>query len=893
MIPSHRADLSINNAEAASACCASCGKERRSGSLTSWIFNSEGCVCGIIQVPQRSSSDNAEPAKTETESQSDQKELAENDSIAHRYVIQSKIGRGGMGTVYKAFDSLLKRECAIKVLSSSDMTKQANLKRFEQEVRAASGLSHPNLVSVYDCGIVESTAAPYLVMEYVCGSGLDQVIDREGPLTPERTIDILIQVCNALEHAHKKGIVHRDIKPSNIIITHDPHFRDVVKVVDFGIAKIIAADETDVDEDNRLTQSGEIFGSPLYMSPEQCAGALTLDARSDIYSLFCVMFEMLTGSPPFPGDNALQIFLKHVHETVPLAKLNLSDKALQSSLEIMMLVGLAKQPHERYKSAEELRLDLLLVKKGERPLRRAKHYAARARGLTMTAVITSTSLLLLAILAVFSNHLSLAQSESAYDRWKLLDFQGQRLFDQGDYDGARRSFKDALRLAQDSESGDALAKASLDELTDLARAEDNEADVEKYSGLAAQLNIGQSNESAVLREEITKALLDASNNRLTSRDSERLERMIQSANDAATALIEDERYDEAAALLDPPTIKLTRLGLGTSKQSLLRTMGNIAYNNLQKGDLDQALPQYEATLAAERKSLSPDDPLVAKTIVGLARIYTITGKKSGTDIEKLLTEALNINRQVFGPQSQQVAWVRVHLAQLYMSLNNKLDAQRELSAALAAFQAAQEPDLVREASCYGLLGSLTGNAADSIKALEFYERFNHKRSSHLVPALIHVADMLNQEHPQEAKFYYVRALALLPRLSAHNQPLLAGNIHHNLAAIFRSQEEEQSAESVCQKGVAFAQRHFGANSWQECQALNDLAEVYLQQGKVESAQIPLTQAFGICYLRKDSSDPATALLKRTVTGNMEALRRHKSLKPQASASIPGSTTDRW
>ncbi len=223
-----------------------------------------------------------------------------------RYEILDALGEGGMSVVYKAKQELVDRIVAIKTLKMKLLADPMLLKRFEREVKTLSRLNHPNIVTVFDC-IVEN-GQPYFVMDFLQGCSLQELIIEEKRLSPGRCKNIFGQVCNAVDHAHRNGIVHRDLKPANIMLM-DISGQEFVKVVDFGLAKI-------GEEAQRLTQTGEIWGSPLYMSPEQCNGH-SMDARSDIYSLGAVLYESLTGTVPFAGTSFLDTIQKVVSLTPP------------------------------------------------------------------------------------------------------------------------------------------------------------------------------------------------------------------------------------------------------------------------------------------------------------------------------------------------------------------------------------------------------------------------------------------------------------------------------------------------------------------------------------------------------------------------------------------------
>lgn len=273
-----------------------------------------------------------------------------------KYEVINEIGRGGMSIVYKARDPELNRLVAIKLLISKSSNDNANLLRFQQEARAASQLEHVNIVKVHDFSTTDD-GTPYLVMSYLSGMSLADAIKKEGNFSFKRWLSVMIQACDALEHAHLAGIVHRDIKPSNFVLA-DENGTEILKLVDFGIAK----NSTD---DMSLTKTGEVFGSPLYMSPEQCSGA-KLDSRSDIYSLGCVMYEALAGRPPLSGANSLETFQKHlIDKPNSLTKLKLKTENIQQ-LDRIVMHCLEKKPEDRYQNLGELKeaLEQLLTGEG-------------------------------------------------------------------------------------------------------------------------------------------------------------------------------------------------------------------------------------------------------------------------------------------------------------------------------------------------------------------------------------------------------------------------------------------------------------------------------------------------------------------------------------------------
>jgi serine/threonine-protein kinase len=268
-----------------------------------------------------------------------------------QYKLCRPIGSGGMGEVFLAEHQMMKRPVAIKLIRPSKAADKQALARFEREVRSTAKLSHWNTIEIFDYGRTEDGTF-YYVMEYLPGLSLSDLVEKHGPLPPERAVHLLMQTCDALSEAHGRGLIHRDIKPGNIFAASRGGYYDVAKLLDFGLAKPISAESVGV----QLTQDGSITGSPLYMSPEQALGDLEPDERCDIYSLGAVAYFLLTARPPFAGDRAIKVILAHAHdEVVPPSRLRAD---LPADLEQVVLRCLAKNPENRFASAMALRQSL-------------------------------------------------------------------------------------------------------------------------------------------------------------------------------------------------------------------------------------------------------------------------------------------------------------------------------------------------------------------------------------------------------------------------------------------------------------------------------------------------------------------------------------------------------
>jgi serine/threonine-protein kinase len=267
--------------------------------------------------------------------------------LGRRYELGGLLGHGGMAEVYLAADTRLGRDVAVKVLRSDLARDPSFLSRFRREAQSAASLNHPMIVAVYDTGQDNGVTPPlpYIVMEYIRGKTLRDVLQNEGRITSQRASEIVADVCSALEYSHRAGIIHRDIKPGNVMLTPE----GAVKVMDFGIARAVAATTSTV------TATAAVMGTAQYLSPEQARGE-NVDARSDLYSAGVLFYELLTGRPPFTGDSPVAIAYQHVREDpAPPSTL---EPDLPADLDAVVLKALAKNPDNRYQSAQEMREDI-------------------------------------------------------------------------------------------------------------------------------------------------------------------------------------------------------------------------------------------------------------------------------------------------------------------------------------------------------------------------------------------------------------------------------------------------------------------------------------------------------------------------------------------------------
>src|ERR1700726_916909 len=293
--------------------------------------------------------------------------------LGGRYELDGVVGRGGMAEVYRARDLRLDRIVAIKTLRTDLARDQTFQARFRREAQSAASLNHPSIVAVYDTGedMAGPQHVPYILMEFVDGRTLRELLHDDRRLLPERALEITDGVLRALDYSHRNGIVHRDIKPANVMVTRAGD----IKVMDFGIARAVS------DAQATMTQTAQVIGTAQYLSPEQARGE-RVDARSDLYSTGCLLYELLPGPPPFLGDSPVAIAYQHVRENpVPPSRL---DPSLPSWADSIVLKAMAKSPNDRYPSAAEMRADLQRAASGmpvaaAPPPTRAEYYDYQQR----------------------------------------------------------------------------------------------------------------------------------------------------------------------------------------------------------------------------------------------------------------------------------------------------------------------------------------------------------------------------------------------------------------------------------------------------------------------------------------------------------------------------------
>ncbi len=602
-----------------------------------------------------------------------------------KYRVVKLLGQGGMSSVYQVEDIMLKRMVALKILHPKSLGSDNSILRFQQEARAASMLKHSGIVTIHEFG-VSPDGQPFLVMDYVEGVSLAEEI-AGGPLSLARMIGIVSDVCDALGEAHSRGIVHRDIKPSNIMLVRKKDGGDSVKIVDFGIAKLALDDVDQV----ALTQTGEVFGSPLYMSPEQCQG-LKVDARADIYALGCLLYEGLCGHPPFTGSNTLATMQQHINaEPVALTEIREADSKQISQMKKILQGLLAKNPEHRYQDLQALKQDLAEVLAG-RSVKTNVYRGQKQKSTKLIALVAllavigvgwfqlqtgwherSRSILVKPTVTAATPPVILSE-EQQRRRWSVEDIAGQKDFDHGGLQSARKHFLTALDEAnhyrgQDKEQIRAIACNELCDLTIVTH--DDSANL-LYSMEEKLLQDIMLQDKVRQMTPILRQLRKAIERKGKISDAERaqLDELIAHADAFAVNCQEDGYFDMqqefSKTILE--ACERTHNSLQAARTEI--NIGDLLIeHNYERKPAELLL---KLGLELRKKYLPPFDPDLGQAFYVLGAAQR---RWHDRDCEKNLTSAYRIYSRAYGPASTFTGNVALALAQYYKQKNDKVQMQ--------------------------------------------------------------------------------------------------------------------------------------------------------------------------------------------------------------------------
>jgi serine/threonine protein kinase len=567
--------------------------------------------------------------------------------FADRYIVESVLGLGGMSVVYKARHKLMDRVVAIKMLHNVLKQDVVALERFKLEAQAASSLSHHNVITVYDFGVTPE-GEPFFVMDCLEGESLKDLIDRKERIPYDRALSIFKQICDGLEAAHKRGIVHRDLKPANVIVTKQDDGSELVRLVDFGIAKMLPQAGK---EQLQLTKTGEVFGSPIYMSPEQCLGR-DIDARSDIYALGCLMYETLTGDPPFIGSGFLETMNMHVGEKAKPIKEVIPDANVPDELDNIISRCMSKNPDDRFQSISEVRDTIVYVTTTLLGSSRAHISSISAARPTVSppkfkispAVVASamSGTLLLGVIGFATFWPGPADDRGTpLDKiiWQMSIADARAALDQRKFQDADSKLQVAEAKARSFGDGKARLVATLKLKSEL---------YDQWEGHAEAL--------------------ETSNTEITSIEAER----IKSETRGLLTILESLDKTQASGVSD------TSANLRTEAQipRILSTAGKLSGRNLF--DDEQIL--LEKALIVSKKRLGKDSVQTAQITSELADCYS--GQRRFDRVRPLLESAVAVYKNKTDTQADSYAKALAKLGQFDLDRSDVTKAEAELTSAL-------------------------------------------------------------------------------------------------------------------------------------------------------------------------------------------------------------------
>lgn len=607
--------------------------------------------------------------------------------LEEQYQIEGIIGSGGWSLVYKAKQKSLGRSVAIKILHSHLVLDPDKVMRFQREAEAASKFNHPSIPAVYDFGQLPS-GQPYMVMAYVEGRSLAEIILEDGPMTIDRALEIFTQTTSGLAIAHERGIIHRDIKPSNILLTKE---KGEVKILDFGLAKLVGIGDGETVA--TLTQAGHTIGTPAYMSPEQCLG-LKLDARSDIYSLGCVMYETITGIRPFEGRDAFEAMSLHMRGDISFDNTPIKD-TIPDTVEATILKTLAKNPADRYQSAQDL-LRALDKISSQTQFRRSPfrfiysfQRVMQQKGINLATMATSLAVTLLIIGTVvigayraveYMNQRNASTQRNISELYKDAMAKGERNFYAGNYTKATTYYRQASDLAENFGATDERLSSSLKRLQESLKKENKLDEVKKVEEHVEALKNSTYGLMYGTPEQNARNIIDLSAKREQKpKDVDLARQLCAVLNNQAALLFTQSNISDAKHYLDR-AIEIEKNVLTTSDPEYATSLSNLAYYYSQRGDKAQAEHFYKQALDIRQRVLGSDDPKVGRSLRNLGDFYWKQGDIPRA--QELMKQSAQVYRKQLPRTSADYAWTINNLGLICASQGNYPEARKLFQEAL-------------------------------------------------------------------------------------------------------------------------------------------------------------------------------------------------------------------
>ena len=784
------------------------------------------------------------------------------------YKILQLIGEGGMGEVYMAEQRKpVRRNVALKIIKLGMDTKQV-VARFEAERQALAVMDHPNIAKVFDAGTTKSGRA-YFVMELVSGVDLTTYCDTHKLPMRER-LRLFIGICEAIQHAHQKGVIHRDLKPTNVLVTI-PNGSPIPKVIDFGLAKAIGHRLT---ERTLVTEQGQPMGTALYMSPEQAEmSGLDVDTRTDVYSLGVMLYELLVGALPFdptefPWDAAVvQLVLRDTDPPKPsarfsglgdsqptIARLRHTNPAalraqLRDDLDWIIMRAMDKDRTRRYETVSGLALDVqrhlnnepVLAGPPSATYRLGKfvrrHKAGVGAGFVVAAGLVVGSALAMAGMIRATRAERVAQTEAETSQ-QVSDFLVE-LFEVSDPSEARGNTITAREIL------DQGAEKITTELTDQPLTQ-------------AQLmnTIGRVYTSLGLYGQAAPMLQAA----LTLRNAHADDHpdVAESLNDLAYLFARQGKFAEAEPLYQR-ALTIREQALGPDHPDVGRSLNNLAVLHDTRGEYAEAEPLFERALAIREKALGPDHPDVAESLRGLADQYSTQGKYA--EAEPLLERALAIEEKALGPDHPEVAESLTYLAILYWSQSKAAEAEHLFERALAIKEKALGPDHPDVAGGLNNLAIVYQTQDKYAEAEPLYERSLAIKEKALGPdhptvssGLGNLADLyVKQGRYAEAEPLYQRSLAIREKALGPDHVNVSAGLS-SLAVLYVKQERYAEAEPLFERALAIDEKALGPDHHIVASLLEDYAGLLRQTGRASAADSLAARATAIRDRQKSERD---------------------------------------
>lgn len=771
------------------------------------------------------------------------------------------IGSGGMGEVFKAWDPELGRWVALKYLRHDD---PELVERLLREARAQARVDHPGVCKVY--GVGEEDGRPFIAMQYVDGRHLHEAA---LGMTLEQKVLVVQQVAEAVQAAHAVGLIHRDLKPSNVMVAEGPDGELRPYVLDFGIAR-----EREVAG---LTVSGQVLGTPGYLSPEQARGQTsTLDRRTDIFSLGVILYELLSGARPFPGDSSVEVLVKLLEdEAVPLSR---HLRHVPRDLETVVMRCLEKAPERRYPSARDLADDLGRFLAGEpvlaRPVSRVERLMRLARRHRLTAALAVASVvlalgLLTALVGGWAKYTADLKRERDVAERKEREATEVTEFLVGIFDvadpnvskGEEVTARELLdRGAERVGSGFAdqpLVKARLlhtigaihrrlglyaEAETQLEEAVEIRDSVlpPGHPDIASTLDdLGVLFTEQGRHDEAEATLRNALGQRQQSLGPDHLD-VATTLNNLSKLYIAQGRHDEAGALLEQVLATREQM-LGANHPDVATTLSDLGVLRSRQGRFDEAGVSYRRALAIREQTLGPDHPAVASALLNLAILADDQGRWD--EAEALCHRALAIQERALGPDHPAVANTLNTISNSYRKQGRLEEAEPPLLRALAIREQALGRDHPRVGGALNSLGNIyvrqqryADARASYRRAAAIYERALGPDHHFVAFALNNAANVeLYQERYAEAEALYRRALTIREKALGPNHPEVALSVE-GLAAVFRAQGRNEEAVVLLRRTLAIREQAFPPDHPYLADTRRDLAEALRALGREEEAR---------------------------------------------------------